>query len=133
MLIFAHDPEPPGIFQAIAKLKQELNINIELASPQDFLPPLPGWRDRSVFIGKQGKISFYHYDFTAQALSKLSRGFERDISDVRAMYEQRLFTLKELRDCFEAIVPELVRFPSLEEDVLRSSVENFIELEEGQQ
>lgn len=36
------DPEPPGIFQAIAKLKQELNINIELASPQDFLPPLPG-------------------------------------------------------------------------------------------
>lgn len=38
------DPEPPGIFQAIAKIKQELNINIELASPQDFLPPLPGWR-----------------------------------------------------------------------------------------
>jgi hypothetical protein len=39
------DPEPSGIFQAIAKLKQELNINIELASPQDFLPSLPGWRD----------------------------------------------------------------------------------------
>jgi len=38
------DPEPPGIFQAIAKLKKELNINIELASPQDFLPPIPGWR-----------------------------------------------------------------------------------------
>lgn len=46
------DPEPPGIFQAIAKLKQELNINIELASPQDFLPPLPGWRDRSVLANK---------------------------------------------------------------------------------
>jgi hypothetical protein len=29
------DPEPSGIFQAIAKIKQELNINIELASPQD--------------------------------------------------------------------------------------------------
>ncbi|CCI23972.1 hypothetical protein [Microcystis aeruginosa] len=38
------DPEPPGIFQVIAKLKKELNINIELASPQDFLPPIPGWR-----------------------------------------------------------------------------------------
>jgi hypothetical protein len=46
------DPEPSGIFQAIAKLKQELNINIELASPQDFLPSLLGWRDRSVFIRK---------------------------------------------------------------------------------
>ena len=50
------DPEPPGIFQAIAKIKQDLNINIELASPQDFLPPLPGWRDRSRFISKQGNI-----------------------------------------------------------------------------
>ena len=120
------DPEPPGIFQAIAKLKQELNINIELASPQDFLPPLPGWRDRSVFICTQGQISFYHYDFTAQALSKLSRGFDRDIKDVRAMYEQRLFVLKELRDCFEAISPELIRFPSLDPDRLRSRVDNFI-------
>jgi hypothetical protein len=120
------DPEPPGIFQAIAKLKQELNINIELASPQDFLPPLPGWRDRSIFIGTQGRISFYHYDFTAQALSKLSRGFDRDIKDVQAMYEQRLFSLRELRDCLEAIVPELIRFPSLDPDRLGSRVENFI-------
>lgn len=121
------DPEPPGIFQAIAKIKQELNINIELASPQDFLPPLPGWRDRSIFISKKGQISFYHYDFIAQALSKLSRGFDRDIKDVEAMYEQRLFSLRELQDCFEAIAPDLIRFPSLNPDVLRSRVENFIE------
>ncbi len=121
------DPEPLGIFQAIAKLKQELNINIELASPQDFLPPLPGWSDRSVFIGKRGQISFYHYDFTAQALAKLSRGFDRDIKDVEAMYERKLFSLSKLRDCFEAIVPEIIRFPSLNADVLRSRVENFID------
>ncbi|GJD21289.1 hypothetical protein RIVM261_062450 [Rivularia sp. IAM M-261] len=125
------DPEPSGIFEAIAKLKQELNINIELASPQDFLPPLPGWRDRSVFIGKQGKISFYHYDFTAQALSKLSRGYERDRDDVQAMYEQKLFTLNDLRACFEAIAPELIRFPSLDPDVLRNRVEKFIERSGG--
>jgi hypothetical protein len=125
------DPEPPGIFQSIAKLKQELNINIELASPQDFLPTLPGWRDRSVFIGKQGQISFYHYDFTAQALSKISRGFDRDINDVRAMYKQKLFSLTDLRDCFEAIAPELIRFPSLDPDLLRSRVENFIERSEN--
>jgi hypothetical protein len=121
------DPEPLGIFEAIAKLKQELNINIELASPQDFLPPLPGWRDRSVFIGKQGQISFYHYDFTAQALSKLSRGFDRDIKDIEAMYKQKLFSLNDLRNCFEAIAPELIRFPSLNPDMLRSRVEKFIE------
>jgi hypothetical protein len=61
-----------------------------------------------VFIGRQGQISFYHYDFTAQALSKLSRGYNRDIDDVRAMYEQKLFTLKKLRDCFNEIEPELI-------------------------
>jgi hypothetical protein len=120
------DPEPSGIFQAIAKLKQDLNINIELASPQDFLPPLPGWRDRSRFIGKYGQISFYHYDFTAQALSKLSRGFDRDLQDVQAMYEQKLFSLADLRSCSEAIAPELIRFPALNPDVFRSRVETFI-------
>ena len=122
------DPEPPGIFQAIAKIKKELNVNIELASPQDFLPPLPGWRDRSLYIGKQGQISFYHYDFVAQALSKLSRGYERDINDVRAMYKQRLFSLDKLSDGFEAIAPELIKFPALDAEALRIKVENFIEL-----
>jgi hypothetical protein len=126
------DPEPLGIFQAIAKLKQELNINIELASPQDFLPSLPQWRDRSVFIGKRGQVSFYHYDFTSQALSKLSRGFDRDIKDVEAMYKHKLFSLHDLKNCFEAIAPELIRFPSLNPDALRTRVEKFIERCEAQ-
>jgi hypothetical protein len=104
-----------------------LDINIELASPQDFLPQLPGWRDRSVFIGRQGEISFYHYDFTAQALSKLSRGYNRDIDDVRAMYEQKLFTLEKLRDCFNEIEPELIRFPALDPDLLRNKIEQFVD------
>ncbi len=43
------------------------------------------------------------------------------------MYAQKLFSLSELRDCFEAIVPELIRFPSLNPDRLRIRVENFIE------
>jgi hypothetical protein len=121
------DPEPPGIFQAIAKLKQELDINIELASPQDFLPALPGWQERSVFIRQHGKISFYHYDFTAQALAKLSRGYDRDTNDVQAMYDQKLFSLTELYNCFEAIESELIRFPSINPALLRNKIEKFIE------
>ena len=121
------DPEPEGIFQAIAKLKQELDVNIKLASPQDFLPSLPGWRDRSIFIGRYGKISFYHYDFTAQALAKLSRGYDRDRDDVQAMYDQKLFSLENLQNCFDAIVSELIRFPSLDPNLLRNKLETFIE------
>lgn len=48
------------------------------------------------------------------------------------MYEQKLFSLKELRDSFEAITPELIRFPSLDPDVLRNRVENFIDRCEGE-
>jgi hypothetical protein len=121
------DPEPSGIFQAIAKLKQDLNINIELASPQDFLPPLPGWRERSIFIERQGQISFYHYDFTAQALSKLSRGYDRDKIDVQAMYKQNLFSLENLRNGLAAIEPELIRYPSLNPDDLKRNVATFLE------
>ena len=62
----------------------------------------------------------------SEIADKLSRGFDRDIKDVEAMYDQKLFTLSKLKDCFEAIAPELIRFPSLNPDVLRSKVENFI-------
>jgi len=43
------------------------------------------------------------------------------------MYTQKLFSLEQLRDSFEAIAPELIRFPSLNPDLLRSRVEKFIE------
>jgi hypothetical protein len=120
------DPEPLGIFQAIAKLKQELDINIELASPQDFLPQLPEWHERSILIGRQGQILFYHYDFTSQALSKISRGsYMATISSISRLYH-KLFTLEKLRDCFNAIESELIRFPALDPDLLRNKIEQFI-------
>jgi hypothetical protein len=44
------DPEPEGLFEALARLKDELDINVELASPDQFIPAVPGWRERSLFI-----------------------------------------------------------------------------------
>lgn len=38
------DPEPGGVFGAIARAKETLNINVELAAPDDFIPELPGWQ-----------------------------------------------------------------------------------------
>src|ERR1043166_8327683 len=57
------DPEPRGVFEAIALLKKELDINVELASPADFIPPAPDWRERSRHIASINQIEFYHYDF----------------------------------------------------------------------
>jgi hypothetical protein len=43
------------------------------------------------------------------------------------MYEQKLFTLEKLRDCFNAIESELIRFPALDPALLRNKIEQFID------
>ena len=55
------DPEPAGTFEAIAWAKETLNINVELAAPDDFIPELPGWRGRSPFIDRYGRVDYHHY------------------------------------------------------------------------
>ena len=40
-------PESDRLLRAIPNLKEELQINVELASPSDFIPEIPGWRERS--------------------------------------------------------------------------------------
>ena len=46
---------------------------MDLAAPDDFIPALPDWRERSVFIARHGTVEFFHYDFYAQALAKVAR------------------------------------------------------------
>jgi len=50
------DPEPAGIFEAIAQIKEELEMNVELASPDQFIPPVPEWRERSTYIARYPAI-----------------------------------------------------------------------------
>src|ERR1700691_4391429 len=40
-------------------LKERLGVNIELASPADFLPELPGWRERSRFLFRAGPLEIF--------------------------------------------------------------------------
>lgn len=111
------DPEPPGVFEAIVKLKEELQMNVELAAPDDFIPPLPGWRERSAFVARHGEVDFHHYDFRAQALAKIERGHDRDVGDVRAMLDANLTTLEALRSSFAAIEGQLPRYPRVDAEV----------------
>lgn len=120
------DPEPKGVFEAIRTIKQRFDVNIELASPQDFIPELPGWRERSIYIDTFGRVSFYHYDFYAQALSKLERGHERDQLDVDAMIRHNLIEVEHLRALFAQIEPLLLRYPSLDPEDFRLKVERFL-------
>ncbi len=73
------DPEPLGLFEALATLKDQLDINVELACADQFIPAIPGWRERSLFIARHGWLEFFHYDPCGQALSKLQRRHDRDL------------------------------------------------------
>lgn len=116
------DPEPAGIFEAIAKLKNELEVNIELAAPDQFLPEIPGWQERSPLVGRFGAIEVHHYDFCSQALAKLSRWQDRDQSDVAAMLERGLIGVAELRKAFEEIQPKLIRYPAVEGNLIDARI-----------
>ena len=117
------DPEPPGAFEAIAKLKNELDINVELASPDLFVPEVPGWRDASEPVGRFGRIDVRHYDLRGQALAKLARGLDRDVTDVRAMLERGLLTLEQLRGAFDVTREAMIRFPRLEPDAIERAID----------
>lgn len=119
------DPEPSGFFESIAIIKNELSLNIELASPPDFIPELPNWRERSLFIARHGRLGFYHYDPYSQALSKLERGHARDLADVEAMCHDGLILKNHLFELFLQIEAELIRYPSLDPASFREIVETF--------
>ncbi|HEY3055956.1 MAG TPA: DUF6036 family nucleotidyltransferase [Thermoanaerobaculia bacterium] len=119
-------PESDEILRAIPRLKEELEINVELASPGHFIPELPGWEERSPFIAREGSLSFHHYDFYGQALSKIERGHARDVADVREMYARGLLDPKRLRDLFAAIEPHIYRFPALNARSFREAVDRTV-------
>jgi hypothetical protein len=119
------DPEPRGLFEALAVLKDELDINVKLASPDQFIPAIPSWRERSLFIGQQGAIQFFHYDPYGQALSKLQRGHERDHHDARSMLKAGMIQIERLQESFAQIEPQLIRHPGIDPATFRAAVEKF--------
>lgn len=116
-------PETNEVLRAIPRLKEELQINVELASPGHFIPELPGWEDRSLFIAREGRLDFHHYDFYAQALAKIERAHRRDLADVREMYLRGLIDPTRLRSFFAAIEDELYRYPAIDPPTFRAAVE----------
>ncbi len=117
------EPDSDEVMRRIATLKDELDLNIELASPADFLPELPGWRERSRSRFRAGTVEIADFDLYSQALSKIERGFDLDLDDVRAMLDSDLVEPDRLRELHAEIEPQLHRFPAVDARALRAKVE----------
>jgi len=117
------EPESDDLLRALPMLKEKLGINIEMASPPDFIPELPGWRERSTLLFSEGSVSVHHFDLYSQALSKIERGFGQDLDDVRTMIERGLVERQRLGTLFGSIEPELYRYPAIDPVAFRRKVD----------
>ncbi len=119
------DPEPESFFTILQDLKRKLKINVDLASPDMFLPALPRWKERCVWIAGHRNINFYHFDFYSQAFAKISRGHPRDLIDVNGMLESGLIKRSQLWELFQECIPNIIRYPAIEQDILTQTMERF--------
>jgi hypothetical protein len=120
------DPEDDVLLRALPDIKEELEINIELASPPDFIPELPGWQDRSPVILATGNVQVRHFDPYSQALSKIERGFNQDLDDVKDMLRTGLVKPARLRELYQQIEPELYRYPAIDPAAFSSKVDRAL-------
>ena len=120
-------PESDEILRRLPELKEQLHLNIELASPGDFIPELPGWQERSLFIQQEGKLAFYHYDFYAQALAKIERNHQMDSLDVHQLIASGVVDPKRLLELFSTIEGQIYLYPSVDAKSFRQAVERLVE------
>jgi hypothetical protein len=119
--------KPDDIFRDVQAIKERLRLNIELARPEDFVPPLSGSEDRHVFIEAVGRVSFYHYDPYAQLLTKVVRGFARDLIDAKALVTSGMVDPERFQKLVEDIPESLYsKYPRLSSPAVRAAVEDFL-------
>jgi hypothetical protein len=120
------EPEFDAVLRELVAVKDRLGINVELASPPDFIPELPGWRERSPLVFRDGNVDVHHFDPYSQALSKIERGFAHDLADVQDMRKSGLIEPERLAELYEAIEPELYRYPAIDPAAFRRKLEGAL-------
>jgi hypothetical protein len=93
------------LVQALQEIMLALDMNIEEASPGDFIPLPAGYMDRHEFIGRYGQVEVFHFDWYSNALSKIERGRQQDLADVVALLQHERIEWSRLEAMFHEILP----------------------------
>lgn len=115
-----------GILRELPRLKEELQVNVELAAPAQFVPVPTGWAERSPFIVREGPVDVFHYDLLSQALAKVERGHRQDVADVREMLDRGLVDAEALLAASRSAVRELYRYPAVDPASFLRAVEDAV-------
>jgi hypothetical protein len=103
--------DPANLTAQVAQLKQKLNMNIEFASPADFMPLPAQWETRSQFIKRYGQMDAFYFDWYSIALSKMQRANRQDVVDVQLLVRQRFIDLAELDRLYQDVLGKIGRPP----------------------
>jgi hypothetical protein len=95
------------MYQIIQQLKGQLNINVEFASPRDYLPLPHNWQSLSRYVGRYGTIDVFYFDFYSLALSKIARANSRDLQDVVLLLQQQVITLADLDRAAQEVAAQM--------------------------
>jgi hypothetical protein len=121
------DATSDAIFRDVQAIKDRLRLNIERARPEDFVPALAGSAERHVFIQTLGSVSFFHYDPYAQLLSKIARGFDRDLADARQLIASGMVEPERFRALVHGIADsEWAKYPRYSPVAVRQAVKDFL-------
>ncbi len=115
------------LFGALRAVRQALDINVEEASPGDFIPLPAGYANRHILIGTFGQVDVFHFDLYRMALSKIERGRVTDLKDVVLLLQNRRIEWDVLERLFREILP-LMDLKSLKQDAAEFE-KNFRALE----
>lgn len=94
-----------AFIRIVRELKEQLSLNIEEASPADFIPLPAGYRERSQYIGRYGQLDIFHFDLYSTALSKIERGTENDFADILTLLQTNRIDMVQLTAYFYEILP----------------------------
>jgi len=99
------DEDHSRFVTAVRELKESLSLNIEEASPAEFIPLPVGYKERSEFVGRYGQLDVFHFDLYSTALSKIERGTQNDFEDILSLLKSGRLKIEQLTSYFEEILP----------------------------
>jgi hypothetical protein len=95
------------LIRALQAIRLALDINVEEASPGDFIPLPVGYADRHIFVGRFGQVDVFHFDFYSTALSKIERGQRQDLEDVVMLLANSRMEWVRLEAMYREILPRM--------------------------
>jgi Nucleotidyltransferase of unknown function (DUF6036) len=88
-----------------------MNINIEFASPGDFLPLPTQWETRSEFIKRYHQVDVFYFDWYSITLSKMQRANRQDVLDVQLLVRQGCVEVHELDRLYQDVLAKIGQPP----------------------